>query len=78
MGHPASQTTETLRATLLNAISGVLAGTVEARAALAVAKLADQVLKSAELEIKYTKHLQELDDSNSGLSPGPLLLASKK
>lgn len=71
-------TTATLRETLLSTISGLLSGSIAAREAAQVANLADKVLKSAELEIKYTEHCIHVDekDAKLGIRPGPMLLAA--
>lgn len=74
----ATHTTETLRKTLLDTIEKVLSDTIEIKAATAVATLAGQVIKTAELEIKYTQHMAALGDDKKNpdqIAPGPLTLA---
>ena len=71
------KTTATLRATLLDAIEQVRAGTMEPRRAKAIADLADQVIGTADLELRYSQIVSRLDKENQGISPGPLLLTGK-
>jgi hypothetical protein len=73
-----SETTATLRETLLTAIERVLNGSLESRDALAIAKLSSEVVKTAELEMRYTGLVDSLDSSGNGNTPGPLLLTDRK
>ena len=71
------QTTETLRSTLFEVIKGLKAGNIEADDAKVIAILADRIIKTAELEIKYAETVSRLDLADTGVSPGPLLLTNK-
>lgn len=72
------ETTQTLRAKLFDAIDDLAAGKIESRDAMAIAKLSAEIIKTAELEIRYAKELAALDSGDSGINPGPLLLTDSK
>lgn len=71
-------TTEGLRTELFSAIEAVRDERMTPSQAGAISKLADQMLKSAQLEMDYTEHLLALDNSGAELAAGPMLLTSKK
>ena len=73
-----THTTETLRKTLFSTIDGLLEGTVSEKAASQVANLAEKIVKTADLEMRYSEHLDKLDRSETGISPGAMLLTQKR
>lgn len=60
-----THTTETLRQTLFETIEGVLADEISTKQGGVVADLAGQVIKTADLEMRYTKHLVGLDNEKT-------------
>jgi hypothetical protein len=70
------QTTETLRRTLFACIEAVKDGRMEPNEARAVGGLADKIIQTAKLEMEYAQTLSEIDRSDTGVSPGPMLLAN--
>lgn len=77
MANDTPRTTATLRATLLDAIDRLIAGQLTAQDATAIAKLSEQTIKTADLEMRFTKHVAEIDKSSTGVAPGPMLLSQK-
>jgi hypothetical protein len=73
-----TRTTETLRETLFDTIENLVAGRTGPKEAAQVANLADKIIKTADLEIKYAEKLAALDAGDTGVSPGPMLLTQKK
>lgn len=73
-----THTTETLRQTLFTTIDGLLAGTVSEKAASQVANLAEKIVKTADLEMRYSQHLSVLDKHDTGVAPGPMLLGGSR
>jgi hypothetical protein len=73
-----SRTTETLRSMLFDAMEKVQAGMMDHNDAKNIAMLADRIIKSAELELKYSETVSRLDAANNGINPGPILLTSRK
>lgn len=71
-------TTQSLRETLFSTIDGVLEGSIDTKKAAAVANLADKVIKSADLEIKYSEHVSKMDAVENGVAPGPMMLADMR
>jgi hypothetical protein len=71
-------TTETLRQTLFATIDGLLEGQIEVKAAAQVANLADKIIKTGDLEMRYTEHVAKIDSQDHGISPGPMLLGQYK
>ncbi|MDE2020645.1 MAG: hypothetical protein KGJ13_09945 [Patescibacteria group bacterium] len=71
-----ARTTESLRASLFDAIDAVKAGKMDAQDANAICNLAEKIIKSASLEIQYALTCSKLDAQGQGVSPGKLLLTS--
>ncbi len=71
-----AHTTQTLRQTLFETIEGVIEGTVTEKAAAQVANLADKIVKTADLEMRYTEHVLKADKAE--MAPGPMLLGQIK
>ena len=69
-----THTTETLRQTLFDTIDKVLAKEVTVSEASQISTLAQTILKTADLELKYTLTLDKLDGKGSALNTGPMLL----
>lgn len=72
------RTTEDLRRILFDCIEKVQAGTMDHLGAREVATLADRIIKTAEIEIRYALACSTLDRQEQGISPGPLLLTNRK
>ena len=72
-----TRTTETLREILFKTLDGVSQGTTDLKTAQQVANLADKILKTADIELKYSLTVSRLDKQEQGISPGPLLLTQK-
>ena len=68
------KTSQDLRATLFETIEQVRNGEIRAAEARAVSDLAERVIDTVEAELKYSQHLERLDRSDTGISPGPILL----
>lgn len=73
-----ARTTESLRETLFDTLDQLSTGETTPQQAAQVANLAQVIIKTAELEIKYVLTLDKLDRGEQGLSPGPLLLAQRR
>lgn len=71
------RTTEDLRAMLFSAMERVDNGTMEPRAAKELSTLADRIIKTAEIELRYALVCSQLDRDEQGINPGPLLLTNK-
>jgi hypothetical protein len=67
-------TTQDLRETLFKTIQDLRTGKIEARTAGAVANLADKIIKTGDLDIRYTQLCVDLDNSDTGISAGPMML----
>ena len=62
------QTTENLRSTLFEVVDNLVAGKMDVQEAAVICKAADQIIKSAALEIKYAEtqaRLEMMDTSTS-------------
>lgn len=68
-------TTQTLRQTLFETIEGVIDGSVSEKKAAQIANLASNIVKTADLEMRYTEHLIKVDKTD--LKSGPMLLGHK-
>ena len=66
-----------LRAMLFETLEDVKAGRVDTATAKTVASLASEIVKTAELELRYAQTLSRLDRDQQGIIPGPMLLVSK-
>jgi hypothetical protein len=73
-----NRTTETIRELLMDAMDKVALGKMEPKQAKALADLADRVIRTAEIELKYSQVISKLDKDGQGISPGPLLLTQDK
>ena len=71
-----ARTTATLRETLLDTIDGVLDGSIDPKIAAQVSNLAQQVVKTADLEIRYSKHVSDRESGALEVEPGPRLLTA--
>lgn len=72
-----NRTTATLREILFEALEKVKAGDMQAREAKAMADLSDRIIRTAEIELKYSEVVSRLDKEDQGISPGPLLLTTE-
>jgi len=72
-----NKTTADLRATLFQTIEALQKGEITAHEAKAVSNLSDQIIKTASLELEYSKTVSHLDKEDQGISPGPLLLTNE-
>ena len=72
-----NKTTASLRGVLLDSIERVRSGGMEPREAKAIADLADRIIETADLELRYSEIVSRLDKDDQGISPGPLLLTSE-
>lgn len=72
-----TKTTADLRAMLFETLEDVKAGRVDTATAKTVASLASEIVKTAELELRYAQTLSRLDRDQQGIIPGPMLLVSK-
>lgn len=68
------RTTETLRETLFQSIEDVHSGKIDRFQAREIGNLADKIVKTAEIELRYAMTASNLDRQDQGISPGPLLL----
>jgi len=73
-----NRTTADLRETLFETLEGIKAGTVDPRQAKAIADVADRIIETADLELRYSEIVSRLDRDGQGISPGPLLLTDNK
>lgn len=75
-----TMTTQDLREILIETIRDLRAGNIRTSDARAVGDLAEKILNTADLELRYALTISKLDKDNQGVSPGPLLLtdASKE
>lgn len=72
------KTTEDLRRTLFDVIEKVRTGDISTSEAVTISKLADNIIKTADLELKHAMAVSKLDKDEQGITPGPLMLANKK
>ncbi len=72
------RTTESLREILFSAIESIVSGEMEIEDGKAIAILSDRIIKSAELEIKFSKMTSDLELKDQGISIGPLLLTKEQ
>jgi len=63
-----------LRETLFDTLEKVKSGEIDPSEAKAIALLADKIIDTAEIELKYSEIVSKLDKEDQGISPGPLLL----
>lgn len=68
------KTSQDLREILFDTIEKVRSGEMRASEARAVSDLAEKVLDTVEAELRYSRECDRLDQSPTGISPGPLLL----
>lgn len=74
---PDQRTTENLREMLFDTIENLKSGKIDDRDALVISKLADNIIKTADIELKYAETVSRLDRDDQGISPGPLMLTNK-
>ena len=72
------RTTETLREYLFVALEQVREGAIDTGKAKAIAALADNILKTADMEIRYALTCDRLDRGKAGISVGPVLLTERR
>ena len=72
------KTTQTLREILFDAIERIRAGTLDKAEAREIGTLADRIIQTAEIELRYSLAVSRLDKDGQGISPGPLLLTGGK
>lgn len=70
-----THTTETLRKTLFDTIEGVITGDIEEKKAMAIANLSSQIVKTGDLEMRYSDHVTRLDKND--MTPGPMVLGTE-
>lgn len=68
-------TTESLRSDLFDVIKELREGTMDAETANQIVKVSDQIIKTADIELKYAQTLSQLDKEGQGIEPGKMLLA---
>lgn len=73
-----AKTTQTLREILFDAIEKVRDGKMDRAAAREIGTLADRIIQTAEIELRYSLAVSRLDKDGQGISPGPLLLTGGK
>lgn len=71
------QTTESLRSILFQAIQDLNDDKITVDKANSICKLTTEIVRTAELEIKYSTHLADLDQGGTGIAAGPLLLTKE-
>lgn len=71
-------TTQDLRHELWDTLQKVKSGEIEPRQAKAVADMADKIISTADLELRFAEMCDRLDSRDNGISPGPMLLAESK
>lgn len=72
------RTTETLRASLFDTLEAVRSGKMDPHQASAVAKVAEKIIQTAQLELEYAEMVSRLDKMGQGVSPGPLVLTNRQ
>ena len=72
-----TRTTQDLRAILFDAIEKVRNGTMERAVAREIGVLADRIIQTAEIELRYSLTVSRLDKDGQSISPGPLLLTDE-
>lgn len=72
------KTTQTLREILFDAIEKVRDGKMDKANAREIGTLADRIIQTAEIELRYSLAVSRLDKDGQGISPGPLLLTGGK
>ena len=70
-----NRTTSDLRSTLFDTLDGLMSGEVSHKEAAAVAKLAESIIKTADLEIRWAITKTKLGEIPSGADIGPILLS---
>lgn len=71
-------TTADLRQALFETIQDLRDGKIEARVAKEVANVAEKIIKTGELDIRFTELCAELDKGDTGISPGPMVLGIER
>jgi len=72
-----TKTTESLRETLFDTLDKLTKREIDVSEATAITKIADSIIKTADIELKYAATVDKLDAHDQGISPGPLLLTNK-
>lgn len=67
-------TTESLRNDLFGVIDDLREGKIDHETAGQIVKLSDQIIKTADLELKYAETVSKLDKDNQGITPGRMML----
>lgn len=68
------KTTAGLRESLFETLEGVKSGKISPAEAKAVAVIAEKIIETADLELRFSSLCAHLDEGNTGVSPGPILL----
>lgn len=72
-----NRTTADLRETLFDVMDKVKSGNMEPRQAKAIADIADRIIETADLELRYSEIVSRLDRDGQDINPGPLMLTTK-
>lgn len=72
-----SRTTASLRELLFDAIEKVASGDLDKEGAKSIALLAEKIIGTARLELDYAMTVSHLDQTEQGITPGPILLTDK-
>lgn len=73
-----NRTTESLREMLFSAIENIADGKMDPDDGKVISLLSERIIKSAELEIKFSETTSRLDKEDQGINIGPVLLTSEK
>jgi len=68
-------TTESLRSDLFEVMRDLRNGKIDPEMAAQVVRVSDQIIKTADLELKYAQTLSQLDKDGQKIEPGRMLLA---
>jgi hypothetical protein len=71
------KTTEDLRRILFDTLDKVQKKQIDLGEASAIVNLSKAIVQTADLELKAAITLSRIDEANTGVSPGPLLLLSQ-
>lgn len=73
-----NKTTADLREELFRTIEGVRDGSITPAAAKSIGGLAENIIATADLEMRFSELVNKLDKDDQGISPGPLLLTGRR
>lgn len=73
-----NKTTADLRDEMFRTIEGVRNGSITPAAAKAVGHLAEKIIDTADLEMRFSELVSRLDKDDQGIHPGPILLTGRR